>query len=249
MVLVTFSVFLLVVLVVFLLVPLLLILLPPFPFSLQFSLVLFFLLSFFFFGVIYFLVLVFLLFLLFIFLLLCVLLLITYATTIFSFFACISFDCSCRCVFLLVPPLSDFFVPFFSPGSRVHLKRKTLETTSISFCLPLGELCKNILSHSYSLLFPLVDVFVGCSWEYVLREQGIYCCFFVIVGFGVWKRAFFRSNLSLVPAFFGTHCRLCSCSSYFLCFCLCVALCHGFCFLCFQNSSSAGDCLSFFALS
>ena len=41
--------------------------------------------------------------------------------------------------------------------------------------------------------------FVSCSWKgfFVASYLLLFCCF------GVLKRAFFRSNLSLVPAFFG----------------------------------------------
>ena len=59
------------------------------------------------------------------------------------FFACISFDCSCCCDFC---PYSSSFASCVSSSPQApspHFKRKTMQKkTSISFCLPFGDLCK-----------------------------------------------------------------------------------------------------------
>ena len=78
--------------------------------------------------------------------------------------------CVCVCVssFFLVFLI---FCVFFSPGSRVRLKRTTMERTTTSLCLPFGDLCENVLCAK--LLFILVcgfvlfteHVFVRYTWN------------------------------------------------------------------------------------
>ena len=102
-----------------------------------------------------------------------------------------------------------FFIFVFSPPPA-HLKRKTMEITNISLCLLLGDLCESVLSRIpvsvFFCGFHLSTKHVGLIFlEYVLREWGFFFTFYLLLlcCFGVWKRAFFRSNFSLVPGFFG----------------------------------------------
>ena len=94
---------------------------------------------------------------------------------LFIFFACISFDQSCCCVFC---PYSSYFSSFVSssphPPHGTDLKRKIKEQTSISSYLHLGDLCKNVLPKSL-VLFSFVGSSVHKTFcliflKYVLRE-------------------------------------------------------------------------------
>ena len=121
------------------------------------------------------------------------------------------------------------FCLFFSPGPCVRLRRTTMDRTTISFCLPFGDLCENVLCAHLLCIYFLVDfflftehVFVRYSWNMFWGSKGL----LVVVSylllyrcFGVWCRAVFLSNLSLVPTFLGIRSVLCSCFFYFGCFC------------------------------
>ena len=105
------------------------------------------------------------------------------------------------------------------------------------------------------VFFSLVDVFhpqnmfwldvVGVCFKgvfIVVSSLLLFCCL------GVWERAFFRSNLSLVLAFFGFavfSVRV----LLILCFSACLVFFYGLCFVYLECSSSSWDCLSLIALS
>ena len=69
----------------------------------------------------------------------------------------ISFEYSCFVFFLLVPPLSHFLC--FSPGPYVRLKRKTMEKTTISFCLPFGGSLRKCLLRKIIVYFVIWWIF------------------------------------------------------------------------------------------
>ena len=84
----------------------------------------------------------------------CVLLLITYVILICLPLFPASLRVSCLIVLVVVvlvvvPPLSHLVFLVLPQAPRTHLKRRTMEMTSISFCLPLGELCANVLSQNH----------------------------------------------------------------------------------------------------
>ena len=91
------------------------------------------------------------------FLLLCFLLFITYVIFILSslllcFFACISFDCSCCCGFVLIPPLSHL-VFLLLPRPPRALEKENNGRKLISFCLPFGDPGENVLSQIACVVF------------------------------------------------------------------------------------------------
>ena len=113
--------------------------------------------------------------------------------------------------FVILIPLSHVLFLILLP--HADLKKKTMERTSISFYLPLGppgDLCENVLSKT------LVSVVFFCGfllstkhvclslWNLFWGSKAFFVVFLlvVILLFGFWK-AFFRSNFSLVPGFFG----------------------------------------------
>ena len=182
---------------------------------------------------------VFLIFLLLIFLLLCVLILITYVILIFlPFFFFFFFLLLCvylawfllllwfLSLFLLFLIVCFFF--FFPPPPRALQKKKTMEKNMYLILLVSGgSLRKCPFTKSLYLSFfggfPLSTehVFVWCYWNVSWGSKRLFVASSLLLCFcfGVWKRTFFRSNLSLVLAW--VHCLLCSCSSDFLlCFCL-----------------------------
>ena len=128
--------------------------------------------------------------LLLIFILLCFLLLIYLC--FFFLFACILFDCSCCCVYLFFLFLLSYLLFFFSPGPRARTWK--------------GKQWKHI-SHfvCFVAFFCPQNIFVWCSWNMFWGSKGFFAASFLLLFccFGVWKRAFFRSNLSLVPGLFG----------------------------------------------
>ena len=114
------------------------------------------------------------------------------------------------CVFSSLFLLFLIFYVFFSPRPRVRLKRTTMERATISFCLPFGDLRENVLCAKLLFMFSFVDSFclqnmflldiLGICFEGVRDSLLLLIC---CRCFGVWWRAFFLSNLSLVPAFLG----------------------------------------------
>ena len=129
---------------------------------------------------------------------------------LFSF--CISFD------FFSVFFFSFFlffliFCVFFSPGPRVRLKRKINEKNNFSHFVCLsGIFVKMSFAQSNCFFTFLVDfllftehVFVRYSWNMFWGSKGLFVAAYLLLYrcFGVWWRAFFLSNLSLVPAFLG----------------------------------------------
>ena len=130
---------------------------------------------------------------------------------VFSFFACILFDCSCCCV---ISAYSSSFLScfFFSPGPpRARTwKGKLWKKTSISFFASEGSLRRCPVKKSLFLLFVcgfrlstkhvLFDVLEICFEgvrDYLLL---FVCCYFVAL---LFEKTIFRSNLSLVPGLFG----------------------------------------------
>ena len=114
-----------------------------------------------------------------IFLLLCFLLFVTYAILILVRLFSPSLRVSRLIVLVVVffPYPSSFSSFVFLPPqvpARTHLKRITMENktkTSISFSLPLRDLCENVLSTKIVFFFffggflsSTEHVFVGCSW-------------------------------------------------------------------------------------
>ena len=125
------------------------------------------------------------------------------------------------CVFFSLFLLFLMFCVFFSPGSRMRLRRTTMERTAISFCLPFGDLCENVLCANLLFIFAFVDFFlftehvcVWYTWNMFWGSKGLFVvASYLLLNrcFGVWCRAVFLSNLSLVPAFLGIRSVLCSC--------------------------------------
>ena len=85
------------------------------------------------------------------------------------FFACISFDCSCCCSSCVYSSSFSSCVSS-SPQAPARTWKGKMETTSISFCLPFGELCEIVLSKNSvcsfgGFLSSTEHVFVSCSWN------------------------------------------------------------------------------------
>ena len=117
------------------------------------------------------------------------------------------------------------FCVFFSPGPRVRLKRTTMERTTISLCLPFGDLCENVLCAK--LLFFFVDSFcsqnmfsldiLGICFEGVRDSLLLLiCCYIVVLVFGE-EPSF--CPICLLCQHFGDSFCVCSCFLYFGCFC------------------------------
>ena len=110
-----------------------------------------------------------------------------------SYFLCplfslrISFDCFCFVfVFILVPPLPHLLC-FFFPGPRVRLKRKSMQKTTIWFCLPLGDLAKISFAQNNcffwwvgGFLLSTDHVFVRCSWNMFWGNKGLLVAFYFL---------------------------------------------------------------------
>ena len=128
------------------------------------------------------------------------------------------------------------------PLSRLSFleKRKTMERTSISFCLPLADLYTNVLSQ--------ITVFVLWCISFVH-----WTCFCLML-LEYYSSCLEKNLLSVRPT-----CLLClhsldSLSFLFVLFlyCVCASAClvfYGFCFVSLECSSSSWDCLFFIALS
>ena len=146
--------------------------------------------------------------LLFIFLLLCFLLFITYVIISFRPLFPVFLRVSRLIVLAVVCCLysSSFsFCVFLLPRPPRALEKQN----NGQICLSLGDVCENVLSQHLCLFFVdffhpqnmfLLRVLGICSEE--VRDSLLFL-FVVFLCFGVWNWAFFRSNLSLVLAFFG----------------------------------------------
>ena len=129
---------------------------------------------------------------------------------LFSF--CISFDFFSALCFFSLFFLFLIFCVFFSPGPRVRLKRKTNEKNNFLILFAFrGSLWKCPLRKVIFFTF-LVDfllftehVFVRYSLIMFWGSKGLSVAAYLLLYrcFGVWWRAFFLSNLSLVPTFLG----------------------------------------------
>ena len=143
---------------------------------------------------------------------------------------------------------------FFSPAPPSALEQENNGINNISFCLPFGYPCENVPSQNHCLFFSLVDFFhpqnmflfhvLGLSFEGVRDSLLLLICFCFFV-FGVWHTTFFRSNLSLVLAFFGFV--VFFVRALFLYFCLCGVFI--WVLVSCQFLSWSWDCLSLIALS
>ena len=92
-------------------------------------------------------------------------------------------------------------------------------------------------------------VFVSCSWTIFWGSKGFFVASYLFLFvFGVWHTTFFRSNLSLVLAFFGFVVFFVRALPFFV-FLLVWCFCYGFWFVSCQFLSSSWDCLSLIALS
>ena len=144
-----------------------------------------------------------------------------YLVLMFSFVLCFLFVSRLNLFLLCVfsPCSSSFliFCVFFSPGPRVHLKRTTMERTTIwaHFVAFRGSLRKcplrKIILYFFfcGFLSSTEHVFVRYIWNLFWGRKGLFVVVVVVSYllfyhcFGVWWRAFFLSNLSLAPAFLG----------------------------------------------
>ena len=172
----------------------------------------------------------------FVFLLLCFLLFSQHMLFLFSFLSLVSLRVSRLIVLAVVffSPCSSSFSSCVSSSPQApcaHLKRKTMETSGISFCLPLGDLCENVLSknHCFFFLWWMSFIHRTCScWmllEYVVRESGIRCRFFCCCSL--------VSVFGKEPSGSAQFCLLClysldSLSSLFVLFLFCVFLLGAF---------------------
>ena len=154
-----------------------------------------------------------------------------YLVLTFPFVLCFHFVSRLICFcFVFFSPCSSFFsfCLFFSPGPRVRLRRTTMERTTISFCLPFGDLCENVLCANLLSFYFLVDfffftehVFVRYSWnmfEGVRDSLSLLfiCCYIVVLVFGA--EPFFSPTCLLCQHFWG-FVLFCVRVFYFGCFC------------------------------
>ena len=155
----------------------------------------------------------------------------------------ISFECSCFVFFVSLFLLFLILCVFFSPGPRVRLKRTTMEKTAISFCLPFGDLCENVLCAKLLFNFSFVDFFcppnmflydiLGICFEGVRDPLLLLiCCYIVVWVFGeepslcptcllcqyFWDSFCFVLVLVGVFLIFGCFCFFRACWGLFFCF-------------------------------
>ena len=118
------------------------------------------------------------------------------------------------CVIFSLFLLFLIFCVLFSPGPRVHLKRTTMERTTISFCLPFGDLCENVLCAKLLFIFSFVDFcpqsmflfdILGICFEGV-RDFLLFfiCCYIVVLVFG--EEPFFCPTCLLCQYFWDSFC-------------------------------------------
>ena len=139
------------------------------------------------------------------------------------------------CVFFSLFLLFLLFCLFFSPCPRVRLRRTTMERTTISFCLPFGDLCRNVLCANLLCIYFLVDFFlftehqfVKYSWNMFWGSKGL----FVVASYLLLYRCFGVSCRAVTPSFSPT-CLLCRHFGGFVLFCVRVLL---FCVLLLLSS-------------
>ena len=112
-------------------------------------------------------------------------------------------------VLVIIPPLSQLvFLLLPSPPRAFEQENNGLKNKSF-VCLS-GILAKMSISQNHCFFFSLVDFFhpqnmfllhvLGLSFKGVKDSLLLHICFFCVC---VWHTTFFRSNLSLVLAFFG----------------------------------------------
>ena len=197
--------------------------------------------------------------LLFFFLLLCFLFFITYVILVFFFLSFLLLCMYLVWLFLLLWFLSLFLLFlslcfFFSPAPPRALEQENNGTKIFHFVCLSGILAKMSfhriivsfflwwISFIHRTLF-LFHV-LGLSFEGVRDSLLLFYLSFV---FGVWHTTFFRSNLSLVLAFFGFV--VFFVRALLFCVSACVVFFYGFWFVSCQFLSSSWDCLSLIALS
>ena len=116
----------------------------------------------------------------------------SYLVLMFFFVLCFHFV---LCVFFSLFLLFLIFCVFFSPGPLVRSRRTTMERTTISFCLPCGDLCENVLRAKLLFMFSFVDSFcpqnmflldiLGICFEGVRDSLLLLiCCYIVVLVFG-----------------------------------------------------------------
>ena len=138
------------------------------------------------------------------------------------------------CFFLLVPPLSHLFWFLLPRPPRAlekenHAKNNYLILFAFWGSLwqcPLHKIIVFCFIDIGGFLLSAEHVLVRCSWNMFWGSKGLFVASYLLLFrcFGVWSRAFFRSNLSVVPAFFG----------FVLFFCVCVFFWGGGCFCFFR---------------
>ena len=149
------------------------------------------------------------------------------------------------CFFLLVPPLSHLLCFLLPRPPRAlekdnHGKNNYLILFAFRGSLRKCPLRKIIVFFFCGFLLSTEHVFVRYTWNMFWGSKGLFVASYLLLYrcFGVWWRAFFLSNLSLVPAFLGF---VLFCVRvfffYFGCFCFFGVLLRSVFLFCLSSSS------------